>query len=394
MANEPVLRRLSIIQTVAYFGAWFSNVAIYTLLIDLGTDPKTIALVAALHFLPGVFQAPLSGVMTDRFSPKTLMLIVTLVEIGCTLMLIRVDSVSMLGLLYVLVFVRMGASSFHFTVEMSLLPRILEGRKLQTANEIHSIIWSLSYTFGMAVSGLVVYWVGVKTAFLLDATLFVIVLFLIFGLRIETVFVKSATKLVKMMFEAFAYVRDNPLVLKLMILHAVIGVTAFDALIALAAERYYADVVAISLGIGLMNAARAFGLVIGPVVLGHWVNNERLRWLLVAEALAIFAWALCIEHFYYALVASVVVGFVTTTLWSYTYTLLQHHTDSQYYGRVVAYNDMIFLGTSAGISILIGILAQADISLRWITIILGSFFLLAASYYKYVRRTHELQEIG
>lgn len=394
LRDEPLLRRLSLIQLLAYFGAWFSNVAIYTLLIQMGADAATIALVAALHFLPGVFQAPLSGVILDRIHPKKLMIILTLIEIFCTLLLIRVDNVEMLWFLYLLVFIRMGASSFHFTVEMSLLPRILEGKALQTANEIHSIIWSLSYTLGMTLSGFVVYWVGTTTAFLLDAGLFVIVLILVSTIAIEIEFSKSGSKLMEMMREAFTYIRSHRIVLHLMILHAIIGFTAFDALVALSAKHFYAQIVAVSLGIGLLNAARAIGLVVGPMVLGHWINNNRLGILFVAEGLAISFWAMVIENFYLSLAASVMVGFVTTTLWSYTYTLLQHHTHSDYYGRVIAYNDMVFLAVGAMVSLLIGGLAAYGLSLSMITLILGIVFVLSALYYRWIQKNFTLEEIG
>ncbi len=393
LRNEPLLRRLSLIQLLAYFGAWFSNVAIYTLLIQMGANASTIALVAALHFLPGVFQAPLSGVILDRIHPKKLMIFLTLIEIVCTLSLISIDNITMLWFLYLLVFVRMGASSFYFTVEMSLLPRILEGKSLQIANEIHSMIWSLSYTLGMALSGLVVYWVGVTTAFLLDAGLFIIVLSLVSTIKIEIKLSQSSSKLRTMMREAFTYIRHNPIVYHLMILHAILGFTAFDALVALAAKHYYSQIIAISLGIGLLNAARALGLVIGPLVLGHWINNSRLGLLFFAGGAGIALWASVIDDFYLSLMASVAVGFVTTTLWSYTYTLLQHHTHSDYYGRVIAYNDMIFLGVGASVSLLIGYLATSGVSLGMITLLLASVFFIASVYYGWIRRHYELMEI-
>ncbi|MDD5716281.1 MAG: MFS transporter [Sulfuricurvum sp.] len=394
LQHEPLLRRLSLIQLIAYFSAWFSNVAIYTLLIQMGVGATTIAWVAALHFLPGVFQAPLSGVILDRIHPKRLMFILTTIEILSTLTLISVDTLDKLWLLYVLVFVRMGASSFHFTVEMSLLPRILEGKSLQTANEIHSIIWSLSYTLGMTLSGFIVYWMGVRAAFLLDAGLFLIVLALVSTLKIDLAFSISGAKLSVMMKEAFTYIRNNPIVYHLMLLHAVLGFTAFDALVALAAKHYYGQIIAVSLGIGLLNAARSLGLVIGPMVLGHWINNRRLGFLFVAEAIALGLWALLIDNFYWSLIASVAVGFVTTTLWSYTYTLLQHHTHSDFYGRVVAYNDMIFLGVGAFVSLLIGYLAASGLALWAITLILAGVFLMAALYYAWMRQNYELKEIG
>ncbi len=394
LQNEPLLRQLSLIQLISYFGAWFSNVAIYTLLIHMKVDPSIIALVAALHFFSGVLQAPLSGVVIDRFHPKKLMLILTLTEIVCTLLLIRVDSLSMLPLLYVLVFIRMGAASFQFTVEMSLLPKIVSGKALQAANEIHSIIWSLSYTLGMALSGIVVYSVGTTVAFLLDAALFMVVLVMLIRLRIEVMAADVSTRFVTMMKEALHYVTQERVVFHLMLLHAVVAFTAFDALVALSVQKYYANLIAVSLGIGLVHASRAVGLAIGPVVLGKWVNVERLGWLFTAQAVAIALWAFVLPYFYLSLIASFFVGFITTTMWSYTYTLLQEHVQYEYYGRVVAYNDMIFLSVGGLVSLMIGFLVKQGVSLEGVTLVLGCAFAVAALYYRWIRQRYALKEIG
>lgn len=391
---EPLLAQLSFIQLIAYFGAWFSNVAIYTLLIALHVDASTIAFVAALHFFAGVLQAPLSGVIVDRFSPKKLMILLTLIEIGCTLILVSIDEVSKLPLLYLLVFVRMAAASFQFTIEMSLLPRILSGKALQGANELHSIIWSLSYTLGMALSGLLVYSVGITAAFILDAVLFVVVLILQANLHFTLEKNEITSRFRTMMGDALRYIRTERIVKHLILLHSVVAFTAFDALVALSAQKYYMQIIAVSLGIGLVHAARAVGLAMGPLFLGEWVNIRRLEYLLLAQAFAIGLWAWAMSNFYASLAASVLVGFITTTLWSYTYTLLQKHTDYEYYGRVVAYNDMVFLTVGGLVSLLIGFLVKSQWALESITLVLGGAFLVAAVYYRWLRQHYELQEIG
>jgi len=394
LVTEPLLARLSLIQLIAYFGAWFSNVAIYTLLIGLHVDPSIIAFVAALHFFAGVLQAPFSGVVIDRISPKKLMILLTITEIVATVCLISIDDVSMLIWLYLLVFIRMGAASFQFTVEMSLLPRVVNGKALQYANEMHSIIWSFSYTAGMALGGLLVYYVGTTAAFLLDAFLFVLVLGLVLGMKIEIEIKQNSERFVTMMADALRYIWSNKIVFHLIALHAVVGLTAFDALVVLSVERYYLDVVAVSLGIGLVHAFRAIGLTIGPLVLGGWINLNRLKFLFIAEGLMIMFWGAVIENFYLSLVASVMVGFITSTLWSYTYTLLQEHTHGNYYGRVVAYNDMVFLAAGGMASLLIGFLVQWQFSLGVIAAILGSAFMAAGVYYYWIRAHYTLKEIG
>lgn len=394
LSQEPLLRKLSLIQLIAYFGAWFSNVAIYTLLISMEVEPSIIALVAALHFFAGVLQAPLSGVIIDRIHPKKLMIVLAMIEILSTLSLITVEDESMLMVLYILVFIRMGAASFQFTVEMSLLPRVLEGKALQIANEIHSIIWSLSYTVGMALGGFVVYVIGVRAAFLLDAALFTIALYLITTLHIEVIINDMKERFSAMMGDALRYINTHRVVFHLMVLHALIGFTAFDALVALSAQYYYSQLIAVSLGIGLLHAFRALGLVIGPVVLGSRMNNNRLGVLFIVEAITIGIWAVVIEHFYLSLAASILVGFVTTTLWSYTYTLLQHHTNEAYYGRVIAYNDMLFLSVGGVASLLIGALVEWGVSLAGVAVVLASAFALGAYYYHWIRRSYSLKEIS
>lgn len=394
LKEEPLVRRLSLIQLIAYFGAWFSNVAIYTLLIHMEVSAFVIAMTAALHFLPGVLQAPFSGVFIDKIAPKKLMMALIIIEILATLPLMLVESSTLLWLLFTLVFVRMGASSFYFTLEMSLLPRILKGGSLKLANEIHSVIWSFSYTFGMAISGFVVYLVGVKTAFFLDAALFSVALMLLRPVLFPPAEEKVHERFGEMFKNSFGYFKRAPHIKHLILLHAFVGFTAFDALVALMVEKYYAEVLAVSLGLGLIHALRAVGLVVGPVVIGRWINVKTLPYLFVYQALSIIIWALVIENFYLSLVASVFVGFATTTLWSYTYTLLQQHTEKAYYGRIVAYNDMAFLLTVAVISVAIGYLAEAGLSLSIITALLGSAFMLAAFYFVWLRDRYAISDSG
>jgi DHA3 family macrolide efflux protein-like MFS transporter len=391
LRDEPLLRRLSLVQLIAYFGAWFTNVAIYTLLLQLNVSVFTVALVAALHFLPGVLQAPFSGALIDKIAPKRLMLLLMGIEIAATLPLMLVDDTAHLWLLYLLVFVRMGASSFYFTLEMALLPRFLTHEALKQANEIHSVIWSFSYTFGMAVSGIAVYYIGVTAAFLTDALLFLIALLLLSSSKFPARHTKASEPYLLLLRQSVDYLKHHPLTRHLIVLHAVVGFTAFDGLVALITEAYYLPAVAASLSIGMLHAFRALGLVVGPLLLGRWITLKRLPLLMLAQAAAIGLWACFMEHFYASLMLSVFVGLFTTTLWSFTYTLLQHHTDKAYYGRVIAYNDMLFLLTVAGVSLLIGMLAEGGVDLRVITALLGAAFVAGAAYAFWIRNAFELE---
>ena len=393
LREEIVLRRLSIIQLISYFGAWFSNIAIYTLLIHLEVSAEVVAFVAMLNFLAGVVQAPFSGAIIDRFRARELMLFLIFIEIVSTTALVFITELSDLYLLYFLIFVKMAAASFYFTTEMSLLPRILNGNKLQHANELHSIIWSLSYTFGMAISGFVVYWLGIKVAFILDASMFVVAFFLLYDLQFKDEIIHIKENIFVMMRNTFSYLKANPKAMHLMFIHSFVGLTAFDALVALMVDRYYASIIATSLALGLLHSSRAIGLVIGPVVLGKWINNKRLVYIFIGQAMAIWLWAYVMHNFYLSLVASVIVGFFTTTLWSYSYTLLQKNIEQKYYGRIVAYNDMLFLSMAAFTSFMIGHLVTLDYTLENIAFFMGIGFIIGAIYYNVILKKEKINEI-
>ncbi len=390
---EPVLKRLSLIQLIAYFGAWFSNVAIYTLLLDMNVDASVVAFVAMLHFLAGVFQAPFSGSIIDSVKPKKLMLILISIQIFSTLGLLLVNTLDDLNLLYLLIFIKMAAASFYFTTEMSLLPKILKGIHLQKANELHSIIWSFSYTLGMAISGFVVYLLGIKVAFVIDSLMFIGSFILLYKIEIQIEITKSKENLLEMMGDTFSYLKKYPHALHLMLIHAFVGLTAFDALVALMVDKYYASILATSLSLGLLHASRAIGLVIGPILLGKWINNKRIVYIFVFQALSVWLWAFLMHNFYLSLFASFIVGLFTTTLWSYTYTLLQKNIEEKYYGRIVAYNDMLFLSMAAFTSFMIGFLATNDFSLESITLILGGVFVVGALYFAWVLKRYNFEEV-
>ena len=155
----------------------------------------------------------------------------------------------------------MAAASFYFTTEMSMLPKIISGEKLQVANELHSIIWSFSYTIGMALSGFVVYLFGVQIAFILDTFMFIVSFYLLYKLKLDIEVIKTKESIIKMMRATFSYLKNNHHAFHLMLAHAFVGLTAFDALVALMVNQYYSYVLATSLALGLLHASRAVGLV-------------------------------------------------------------------------------------------------------------------------------------
>ena len=377
---------LTLAQMICYFGAWFSHMAIYTLLIELDAPVWAITATAAMTFLPGFLLSPFSGAIIDKVHTKRLMLLLLGIEITTVGFLLMIDSLDWLWFLLILVFIRMGTATIYFQTEMSLLPKLLPSAELKLANEIHSIVWSISYTAGMAIAGFYIHAFGTTSAFIADMILYSIGFFLIAKLDLPSLVHQTTETIFKMMKEGLLYLRQRPLVMHLMFLHACVGFTAYDALIALLADYQYTDILSIPLVIGLINASRALSLTVGPLFLSRYTNERSLFTLLFLQGIGIISWGALQFHFYLGFIGIVFAGFFTTTLWSFTYTLLQKNIDKNFYGRIVAYNDMIFCASSTLVSIMIGFLFDLTLPLFAITIILGLLFIGSAYYWKWIQK--------
>ena len=391
LREERNFRLLSTVQLMCYFGVWFSHTGIFTLLITLDAPVWALTLSAAMAFIPGVVIAPFSGILVDKFSPKPMLVIMMAVETVSVFMLVFINSLDYLWLLLLIIFIRNGVGGMYFQVEMSVLPKILNKESLKLANEIHSIIWAVSYTAGMGLAGVYIHFFGIKSAFLLDGMLYIFSFFFLYFLNLQGLKPELIERPLKMLKNGLIYLKENRLIVHLIFLHAFVGITAYDALIALLADYKYANLLSASLIIGLLNASRSVSLMFAPALLSKFINKNTLVHVYIGQGLGIIIWALSLQNFYLALVGIVFAGFCTSSLWSYTYTLLQQNCQKEFYGRVIAYNDMVFLGFSALISFAIGLLFELGLSVEMITAFMGSLFFVGAIYYRIVFKNYEIK---
>ncbi|HEF5805525.1 TPA: MFS transporter [Campylobacter jejuni] len=383
LKNNKNIRILASVQFIVYFGAWFSQTGVFTLLVELNAPTWATATSGMLAFLPGVLLAPINGVIVEKNKPKKLLLSMISIELISIFCLIFVTSLSMLWLLFILIFIRLCVASIYFQAEMSLLAKILTPQELKLANEMHSVIWAISYTAGMASAGIFIYFLGVKTAFLFDCILILIGISFLVRLSIPDFHQKTQSRFFTMIKEGFFYVLNNKIIFHLILLHAFIGLTAYETLVTLLAQHQYKEVLSAALVIGFLNAVRACSLAIGPMVLSKFINDKNLFYMYLGQGLGIILWALTQFNFYISFLGLIGAGFFTSALWAYTYTMIQKNADKEYHGRVIAYTDMIYLSFSAIISMLMGFLFEIGLSLELITGLLGMIFIFAAFYWKW-----------
>jgi MFS family permease len=387
--KHPVVARLTLIQFISYFGTWFSQVAIASMLVEYGASEMAIAYVFMMIMLPAILLAPVSGWIIDRIPFKKLMQSLLLIEIAMTLLFMTIHSLEQLSLLMLFLFIRSLAASTLFSAEMALFPKILEGEMLKNTNEIHSMVWSVCFAAGMALGGLVTHYFGYNATFAIDVILYLIASFFLLGLQLSLKPVAHTESAIEMMKSGFTYLKNHKKLIHLIILHSSIGFTSFDTLVTLLADLHYKYIIAIPLAIGWINASRAVGLAIGPLLFSRFINEKNLHYFFALQGLAIILWAFIQHNFTYSLISIIVVGLLSTSLWSFTYYLLQKEIETKYLGRVIAYNDMIFMTTNIVVTLFIGYMAKEGLGLNIITIIMGMGFLLTAVYYRWFIKNYK-----
>ncbi len=384
--KHPVVARLTLIQFISYFGTWFSQVAIASMMVEYGASEMAIAYIFMMVMLPSILLAPISGYIIDRIEFKRLMGILLIIEIAMTLLFMTINSLDAIGWLMLFLFIRSTASSMLFSAEMALFPKFLEGDMLKNTNEIHSIVWSVCFAMGMALGGVVTHYFGYDATFMVDVILYVIASFMLVGLQLSMEPVKHTQTALEMMREGFVYLKNHTKLLHLIVLHSSIGFTSFEALMTLLADVHYKYVVAVPLAIGWINATRAIGLSVGPLIFSRFIHASNLHFFFALQGLSIILWAFIQHNYTFALMGIFVVGLLSTSLWSFTYYLLQNEIETKYLGRVIAYNDMIFMITNILVTLFVGYSAKMGMGLNHITMVMGFGFIVTAIYYKWFRK--------
>ena len=386
--KHPVVARLTLIQFISYFGTWFSQVAIASMLISYGASEMQIASIFIMLMLPAILLAPISGWIIDHIDFKKLMRVILIVEIIMTLLFMTVNSLDEIGWLMLFVFVRSLASSTLFSAEMALFPKILKGEMLKKTNEIHSIVWSVCFALGMAVGGVITHFFGFDTTFLIDVILYIIASFLLIGLSIKLEPTEHLESAKEMIVGGFVYLKNHKKLLHLITLHASVGLTSFDTLVTLLADYHYKYILAIPLAIGWMNASRALGLFMGMLIFSRYIHDKTLHYFFAIQGILIISWALVQTNYTYSLIGIFIMSLLSTSLWSYTYYMIQQEIETKYLGRVIAYNDMIYMITNVLVTLFIGYLAKIGVELIYVTMALGFGFILTVFYYHWFKRRY------
>jgi MFS family permease len=349
-------RRLWLAQIVSEIGDWFYTLAIYTLLLQLTGHAGSVALALVLQVIPQTLAGPTAGVVNDRLRRKHVMIAADLIRCVVVLAMLLVRSASMVWLVYPLLLAETTMAAFFEPARSAVIPNIASEEEVLVANTLSSATWSVTLMIGASIGGVVAAFFGRDAVFILNALSFLVSAILIRGMRFDEPHADSAAPLrardlvdFSPVLEGIRYIRSHPMLLptvfskagELMVgpswvIFTVMGAREF------AIHRSGMNTAgAAMLGMSILLGGRGLGALFGPIVSARWAgkNDNRLRQGILFGYLTICAGYTLLGtsgSVWIAAACAMLAHAGGSTVWTFSTTLLQLHTEDRFRGRVFA----------------------------------------------------------
>lgn len=267
-------------------GSQIQRVAIAWQVFRLTDDPVQLGLLGLCRFVPIILFGLVGGVMADQGDRRRTLLITQtiLLSISAGLALMTwADAVSIL-VVYALVVVGAIVESIANPTRQALIPLLVPRAQLPAASTMSLIAFNVAAVGGPAMGGLIIGFLGVGTAYFIDALSFLATIFAVLWMRARPSLPPLAVGGFAAAMEGLRFLRSAPVLLGVMMtdfLATLFG--ASSTLMPIFAERVLD---AGPGGLGLLLSAPAAGAVVMAILLGLVRMPDRTgTWFMVAVGL-------------------------------------------------------------------------------------------------------------
>ena len=392
-------RRLWLAQIVSEIGDWFYTLSIYTLLLQLTGRASSVALALVLQVLPQTLVGPTAGVINDRLRRKRVMIAADLARFVIVLAMLLVRSPSAAWMVYPLLLAETIMAAFFEPARSSVIPNIAAAGEVLIANTLSSATWSVNLLVGASVGGVVAAFFGRDVVFVLNALSFLLSAILISGMHFAEPHAESAASLkprdlvdFSPVLEGIRYVRSHRTLLptvfakagELMIGPSWVIFTVMGAHEFAVRWRNIDAARGAMLGMSILIGGRGLGALVGPLVAARWAgrSNHRLRlgillgYLTIAVGYGVLGYSTTV---WMASACAMLAHMGGSTVWVFSTTLLQLHTDDRFRGRVFSADLGFSMLTIAVGAYLCGRFLDWGISARTVATATGLIMLLPAA---------------
>lgn len=393
-------RLLWLAQMVSEIGDWFYSIAIFSLLLELTGSAKAVATAVVLQVLPQFFIAPLAGVVNDRVSRRSVMILADLARSVIVLGMLAVRSREMVPLVYLLLVLQTFMWSFFEPGRTAVVPTITSSEdETLVANALSSTTWSFNLMFGSALGGLVAVAFGREAVFLINSATFLVSACFLKRMRFTERHTDGTRPLrlrdladFSPVWEGVRYVLGDARLLATLLVKAGLGfMGAHWVILPIFGERVFPVAMggldasrAGMLGMSVLMGCRGAGALLGPLIGGYWAGRDRSRLLagILIGFLAIAAGYVALgaaPTIFLAAAAVVVAHAGGSVIWVFSTTLLHFQAEDRFRGRVFSADFAFLVLTMSLVSYAAGVAIDYSVPVRTIAMLTGLLALVPAA---------------
>jgi MFS family permease len=350
-------------QLISNIGTWMQIIAQAWVVYQIGHSELTLGLVAFASAIPILLIMPWGGVVVDRVSRRSLLI---MTQAGAMLLAFTLAALTFTGIVrewHVIVLAALlgVVNAFDAPARQAFVPDMVGKEDLPNAIALNSIMFNSARVIGPAIAGMLLAIVGAAWCFTLNGISFLAVLISLAIMKLPPHQApRNPASPWKQLTSGLQYVARNREMSALILLSLVFSVFGFSYATLLPAfvEKVLHQG---ALAYGWVNTASGLGAVSGAFLLAHRVSHGRRGQLLVltniAFPLILIAFAFTsIYPLSLVLAYGLGVGFMTqfTTL----NTLLQTRVEDAFRGRVMGLYSITFFGFAPFGNLLIGFLGE------------------------------------
>jgi len=341
---------------------WADMVVIGWLTLELTDSALMVGIVAASK-MAGYVAAPFMGVFADRMDRRRLLVFASATNLTVALIMLLLFLTGLLVLWHVIALALVSSVTWAIDnpARQAFVPDLVDREHLTNAIALNSVAVEITVIVGPALGGLLIPALGMRGAYGLIASIYVLDLSVLLMLGGVKHVVYTATESpAKSLVAGLRYVRRNQTVLVLLVIAALLNL--------LAAPYRYAFLPVFSRFI-LNTGPTGFGMLtatagVGALVAGLWVvwrgnfngKGRLLIWGSFAWPVSLLAFAVSTSYAV-SLALIFVAGLTQAVVWTVIATLILGHTEQHMRGRVMGLRTGVVATLPIG-NLLAGLVAE------------------------------------
>ncbi|HET7143421.1 MAG TPA: MFS transporter [Anaerolineales bacterium] len=350
-------------QLISNIGTWMQIIAQGWVVYQISHSELILGLVAFASAIPTLVVSPWGGVIVDRVSRRSLLI---MTQSGAMILAFALAALTFTNIVkewHVIVLAALLGlvNAFDAPARQAFVPEMVGKRDLPNAIALNSMMFNSARVVGPAIAGLMLAVIGAAWCFTLNGISFFAVIIGLWLMKLPPrQRIQNTTSSWQQLVGGVKYAAGNREISALILLSlvfSIFGISYFTVLPAFVEKTLHLGAMAY----GSVNAVSGLGAVSGAFLLAHRISNGRRGQLLVltniAFPLILIAFAFTTLYplslvLSFGLGAGFMVQFTTIN------TLLQTRVEDEFRGRVMGLYTLTFFGFAPFGNLAIGALGE------------------------------------